>query len=93
MSGIRKLVCFFTLILSLLTLIGMIYVISDLAAFMGLSFDLESFLNEIENSTIKEIAYKLSMLMFVALQVLGIPLIIFLVSLIGLTIKDRRITT
>ena len=89
MGAIRKLVSFIFFVISLATLIGMTFMLSELLTSFNVSITIEEFLAMIGDSTIKEVMYSFSLLMYGIFTILGVPIIVSLLSLIGMTVKSK----
>jgi hypothetical protein len=84
----KKFIMFIFFLLSLATMILVTISISELLALLGLcAFQLEVILEQIQESPIEEVFPALGLIMWALFQIYGIPLIVFLVSLNGLTSK------
>ena len=84
----KKLIMFVFFLLSLATMILLTITISELFTFLGLgAFQLEVILEQIQESPIEDVIPALGLVMWGLFQLYGIPLIVFLVSLNGLTSK------
>jgi hypothetical protein len=84
----KKLIMFIFFLLSLATMILLTITISELFTFLGLgTFELEIILEQMQESPIEDVLPSLGLVMWGLFQLYGIPLIVFLVSLNGLTNK------
>lgn len=93
MSFIRRIICFVFMIMSLIAIIGTIIFMSDIASSLNVTIDFESLMEMIGNSTINELLYAAALMIQGIFLVLGTPIIIFLVSLIGLTNGKKLVKT
>lgn len=86
----RKLIMFIFFVLSLVAIIGITMSLNDLLSFLNLgSMSLEDIQNLFETSTVEEIIQGLGTIIYTLMQVYGIPVIIFLISLNGMAISKR----
>jgi hypothetical protein len=86
--GMRKIIMFFTFIISLATIILFILSIEQLFEAFSLGFfDFDEIIAMIEEMPFEELTPILSMILWNVFQIFGIPLLVFLVSLHGLTSK------
>ncbi len=82
----KKLIMFIFLLLSLATMIMFSFSINELFTTLGFgSFDLDEILSLFQNSPFEDIIPILGVVLWGVFQLYGIPLIVFLVSLHGLT--------
>lgn len=81
------------MIMSLIAIIGTIIFMSDIASSLNVTIDFESLMEMIGNSTINELLYAAALMIQGIFLVLGTPIIIFLVSLIGLTNGKKLVKT
>ena len=85
----RKLIMFIFFILSLTTMILFTLSLSDLFSFLGLgSFEIEEIITLIQEMPLETIVSALGTVLWGLFQLYGIPLIVFLVSLNGLSKKS-----
>jgi len=85
----KKLIMLIFFLLSLATMIAFSFSINELFSVLGLgSFDLEEIISLFEESPLKDIVPMLGIVLWGLFQLYGIPLIVFLVSLNGLTSKN-----
>ncbi len=89
MSVIRRFICFIFMVLSLIAIVGISMIFATIALNFNYVFDFEAFMNSLGTSSIEDILQTLGYFLFVVFQVYGIPLIIFLISLIGLTVGKK----
>ncbi len=86
----RKLIMFVFFVLSLVAIIGITMSLNDLLSFLNLgNMSLEDIQNLFETSTVEEIIQELGTIIYTLMQVYGIPIIIFLISLNGMAISKR----
>ena len=84
----KKLIMFVFLLLSLATMIVFTISITQLFETLGLgTFQIDEIIALFQEMTLTEISPVLSIALWGLFQLYGIPLIVFLVSLIGLTSK------
>jgi len=82
----KKLIMAIFFILSLLALVTITFTIKELFMTLGFgTFDLEEILLLLEDNSLKDVAFVLGILLWGLFQLYGLPLIVFLVSLNGLT--------
>ncbi len=86
----RKLIMFVFFVLSLVAIIGITMSLNDLLSFLNLgNMSLEDIQNLFETSTVEEIIQELGTIIYTLMQVYGIPIITFLISLNGMAISKR----
>jgi len=84
----KKIIMFIFLLLSLVTMIFFTISISQLFDTLGLgTFEIEAITTLIQEMPSEEIIPVLGLILWGLFQLYGLPLIVFLVSLIGLTSK------
>ena len=67
----------------------MAYILNDLLSTIGPMVNWEQSTTAVQTANTKEVLYKFTLMMYGVFSITGIPLIIFILSLIGLSIKDN----
>jgi hypothetical protein len=76
------------MLLSLATIIGLTMILNDLLGSMGANVDWDDFMNSIQSADIKDIFYTFALMMHGMFIIMGTPIIVFLTSIIGLSITN-----
>lgn len=85
----RKIICLFFLFFSIAVMLIYVASLGNLFDWLGAGLSVEDFKDMFEGLSGSEKLYTLSMLAYSILSVFGIPILIFLTSLIGLTIPGK----
>jgi uncharacterized membrane protein len=86
----RKLICGLFFVVSLIALVFAGFAIGDLSSAMGVTIDFAAVKDAIGAGQIMPIFSSLGVFVMAILNVFGLPLLVFLVSLIGLTLPRKR---
>lgn len=82
----KKIIMFLFFLVSLVTIIAFTFSINYFFSLFGLGgFDINDIISSLDNSTLEEIMPALGIILWGLFQLYGIPLVVFLVSLNGLT--------
>ncbi|HML99919.1 MAG TPA: hypothetical protein PKC96_01085 [Bacilli bacterium] len=86
----RKLICGLFFVISLIALVFAGFAIGDLSSAMGVTIDFAAVQTAISSGQFMTILSSLGIFLMAILNVFGLPLLVFLVSLIGLTLPRKR---
>jgi biotin transporter BioY len=86
---VRKCVCSFFLLLSIAVIIIYLVSLENLVDWLGADLTLEGLKDMFEGLSGSEKLYTLSMLAYSILSIFGVPVLILLTSLIGLTVPRK----